>query len=385
MKKKMVILGSTGSVGRQTLDICRDRGDTIVALAAHSNVERLAEQAREFGVKHVAIADSTKLAALKLALADMEVQITAGAAAVADLAALPGVDIVLNAVVGIAGLRPTLMALQSGNALALANKEALITGGSLVMDTARRCGTPLLPVDSEHSAIWQCLQAGEREDVRGIVLTASGGPFFGRTRDEMKDVTRAQALAHPNWSMGPKITVDCATLMNKGLEFIEAMWLFDLTPDQIEVVVHRQSIIHSAVEYLDGSVIAQLSVPDMHLAIQYALTYPRHLPLWQGKHLSLTDCATLTFAKPDAETFQCLQVCIDAAKASGLAPTIANGANEAAVAYFLEDKISFLQIGELVQGAAAALRAPEAVTLENIELADQMAREYVHAKVNETR
>ncbi|MCL2069004.1 MAG: 1-deoxy-D-xylulose-5-phosphate reductoisomerase [Oscillospiraceae bacterium] len=381
MQKKIAVLGSTGSVGAQSLAVCRARGYRVRALTAYSDIKLLERQAREFLPRYVAIGDPSRYSELKTALAGLNIRIGAGSEAVCEAAALQDCDIVVNSIVGIAGLRPTLAALGAGRKLALANKEALIAGGELVMKTARENKTRVYTVDSEHSAIWQCLEAGRRKDVRGVILTASGGPFFGYSAEQLKDVTVEQALRHPNWSMGGKITVDCATLMNKGLEFIEAMWLFDLEPSQIEVVVHRQSIVHSAVDFVDGAVIAQLGVPDMRTAIQYALTYPRRLSL-DTKRLSLTDYGSLTFEKPDLDTFICLRTCMQAARQGGLSPCIANGANEMAVSLFRGGWIGFLQIGELVQDTVEhfAGLAP-AASLTDIEDADRAAREYVRSKV----
>lgn len=285
-------------------------------------------------------------------------------------------DIFLNSVVGMVGLLPTLTAIEAGKPIALANKETLVAGGALVMEAAKRKHVPIYPVDSEHSAIFQCLQGNQRSQLRKIILTASGGPFFGKTRAELEHVSIAQALNHPNWSMGSKITIDSATLMNKGLEFIEAKWLFDLQPDQIEIVVHRQSVVHSAVEYQDYSVIAQLGVPDMKIPIQYALLYPDRMPC-PTKPLSLTDYGTLTFAKPDLETFDCLRTCIDAITKGGAYPCIANGANEAAVAHFLAGEIPFLRIGELVAAAVAHFPFMQLNCYEDVMQADAQARAFV--------
>lgn len=381
MKKKIALLGSTGSIGTQCLEVCRQHGFEVKALAAGSNVELLERQAREFLPKLVVVADESRYSALKLALADTGIQIAAGQEAVCEAAALSGIDVAVNAVVGVAGLRPTLAALEAGNDLALANKESLVVGGELVTAAVERSGAALFPVDSEHSAIWQCLRAGQREELSKVLLTASGGPFFGRARAEMQSVSVAEAMNHPNWSMGSRITIDCATLMNKGLEFIEAMWLFDLAPEQIEVVVHRQSVIHSAVEFVDGSVIAQMGAPDMKGAIQYAITFPERLPL-EGKKLSLFDYGSLTFARPDEEAFPCLAVCRHAAEVGGLAPCVANAADEQAVALFLEGKIGFLQIGDLVAEAVKKVNFAGEVSLESIEEVDRAARQFVLAGAN---
>lgn len=380
MEKEVGILGSTGSIGTQSLDVCRTRGYRVGVLTAHKNIKKLEEQAREFLPRLVVVSEESGYADLKRALADLPTQVRAGSAAMLEAAAHPRVDTVINAVVGIAGLRPTLSAIEAGKAIALANKETIIVGGTLIADAMKKHGARIVPVDSEHSAILQCLEAGRRDQVRGIILTASGGPFFGRTRQELRGVTVEEALRHPNWSMGAKITVDSATLMNKGLEFIEAMWFFELRPPEIEIVVHRQSILHSAVEFKDGSVIAQLGVPDMHCAIQYAITYPDHMPI-SGKRLCLADYGSLTFERPDFETFDCLRVCLAAAQQGGLAPCVANGANEAAVELFLSGRIGFLRIGELVEAAVERVKTGDAATLQGIEEADRAAREYVKSNV----
>lgn len=376
MKKRIAVLGSTGSVGTQCLTVCRQRGFQIAALTAHQNTTLLAKQAREFLPDVVVIGKESEYATLKTLLADTPVVVKAGAEAIASVAAREGVDIVFNSLLGIAGLRPTLAALEAGNTLALSNKEALIAGGELVMNTAKKNNVKILPVDSEHSAIWQALAGSRREDLRSIILTASGGPFFGKTRDELAQVTVRDTLKHPNWSMGAKITVDSATLMNKGLEFIEAMWFFDVTPEEIEVVVHRQSVLHSAVDYYDGTVMGQMSVPDMAGAIQYALVYPAR-PKLEVKRLSLTEYGALTFEKPDLDTFTCLATSIAAAKKGGLYPCLANSANEQAVELFLQEKIKFLDIGDLVAKAVNSITPPAQVTLDTIEETDRLAREFI--------
>jgi 1-deoxy-D-xylulose-5-phosphate reductoisomerase len=374
--RNIALLGSTGSIGRQSLSVCEFLGVPVKALCARSNAGLLAEQARRFKPALVGIEDESRYKELKTLLADTNVKVIAGKGAAGEAAALGDADFVLNALVGIAGLRPALAAIEAGKTLALANKECLVAGGSLVMEAAAQKGVQVLPVDSEHSAIFQCLQAGMREDVRGIILTASGGPFFGKKRGELMDIAPEQALCHPNWKMGPKITVDCATMMNKGLELIEAMWFFGLEASQVEIVVHRQSAIHSAVEFCDGSIIAQLGALDMRSAIQYAITYPRHFPRGNGR-LSLAKLGALTFHEPDYETFACLKLCIDAANAGGLAPCVASGANEAAVELFLEGKLSFLGIGDAVAAALRDVRPQEGASLEAIEDADLAAREHV--------
>lgn len=373
---KIAVLGSTGSIGQQSLSVCRYLKLGVEALAAKSNVKLLAEQAREFRPRMVAIEDEKLYPALKLALEGMDVEILAGGGSACEVAGRCEADTVINAVVGIAGLRPALAAIEAKKTLALANKESLVTGGAFVTQAAKRSGTPVIPVDSEHSAIFQCMRSGNPEDVRGVILTASGGPFFGRNAAQLEAVTVDEALRHPNWRMGKKITIDCATMMNKGLELIEAMWFFDLAPEQIEIVIHRQSVVHSAVEYADGSIIAQLGPLDMRNAIQYALTYPRHLGRESGR-LSLTELGKLTFDKPDFDTFQCLTVCLEAAKMGGLAPCVVNGANEQAVELFLEGKIGFLQIGGLVAAALEEIKTPDEFSLNDVEETDRAAREYV--------
>ena len=374
--KKIALLGSTGSIGQQSLSVCRFLKIPVAALSAGTNIKLLAKQAHEFKPKVVAIEDEKLYPALKTDLKGLDIKIIAGKGASCDAAACDGADAVINAILGIAGLKPALRAIEERKTLALANKESLVAGGALVMAAAKRCGVPVIPVDSEHSAIFQCLRSGLRQDVRGIILTASGGPFFGRTTDELRHVTPQEALQHPNWRMGKKISIDSATLMNKGLELIEAMWFFGLTPEQIEIVIQRQSVLHSAVEYLDGSIIAQLGALDMRNAIQYAITYPRHLPRGNGR-LSLTALGSLTFEKPDYDTFKCLSHCISAAKAGGLAPCVINGANEQAVELFLNGKIGFLQIAELVGAALDNVKTKNSTSLNDIEEADMIAREYV--------
>ncbi len=377
--KKISLMGSTGSIGTQALDVCRKNGYTVAALSAASNIKLLERQVREFRVPVAAVYDKIAYQSLKLSLADTPVRVLAGEEGVCEAASLNECDTVLNAVVGIAGLRPTMAAISAKKTLALANKESLVAGGALVMQAAKNNGVSILPVDSEHSAIFQCLAGNNNSDeLIKIILTASGGPFFGMTREQLVVVTREQALRHPNWDMGAKITIDSATMMNKGLEIIEAAWLFDVSPQQIEVVVHRESIIHSAVEFIDGSVIAQLGVPDMRLPIQYALTYPNRLPC-PSHRLSLTQCGTLTFFEPDYDTFLCLSAAKQALSLGGLAPCIVNGANEQAVALFLNGQIRFIDIGELVYGALHQLPHGTAHNVEDVFSADKAAREYVLA------
>ena len=379
--KKLSLLGSTGSIGTQALQVVqnlREQGEKweVAALAARSSVNRLEEQARKFHPEVVAVFDEGAALSLRQSLRDTDIQVLSGMEGLCEAAAWPGADLTLNAVVGMVGLQPTLAALQAGKALALANKETLVAGGAIVMETARKRNLPILPVDSEHSAIFQCLQGcPERGALKKLVLTASGGPFFGRSRQELAGVTREQALRHPNCDMGAKITIDSATMMNKGLEVMEASWLFDLPEHRIEVVVHRESVIHSMVEYQDNAVVAQLGVPDMAVPIQYALTYPRRMPSPAGE-LDLCALGKLTFYPPDREAFPCLELCREALRRGGLVPAAANGANEQAVALFLEGKIGFLDIPRLVE-AAMDRQAPGVVTLETVLEADQEARAFV--------
>lgn len=379
--KKLSLLGSTGSIGTQALQVVqnlREQGEKweVAALAARSSVNRLEEQARQFHPDVVAVFDEGAALSLRQSLRDTDIQVLSGMEGLCEAAAWPGADLTLNAVVGMVGLQPTLAALQAGKALALANKETLVAGGAIVMETARKRNLPILPVDSEHSAIFQCLQGcPERGALKKLVLTASGGPFFGRSRQELAGVTREQALRHPNWDMGAKITIDSATMMNKGLEVMEASWLFDLPEHRIEVVVHRESVIHSMVEYQDNAVVAQLGVPDMAVPIQYALTYPRRMPSPAGE-LDLCALGKLTFYPPDREAFPCLELCREALRRGGLVPAAANGANEQAVALFLEGKIGFLDIPRLVE-AAMDRQDPGVVTLEAVLEADREARAFV--------
>lgn len=378
--KKLIILGSTGSIGTQALDIVRSNKKyyTVGALAAGSNVDLLEKQAREFCPESVAVFNESAARELKLRLADTDIQVYSGSDGVCSLAYGEG-DIVLNAIVGIAGLRPTLAAIDAGKTIALANKETLVTGGEIVNRRLNEKGVTLLPVDSEHSAIFQSLQGVPKGSLKKILLTASGGPFFGKTADQLKNVTVSEALNHPNWSMGAKITVDSATLMNKGLEVIEAVHLFGVSASQIEVLVHRQSILHSAVELSDGAVIAQLGTPDMKLPIQYALTYPERGECFE--RLDLFKTGTLTFQKPDTETFRLLQLCVKAINLGGLYPTAINGANEEAVRLFLEGKIKFLQIAELNEKAMLACCNKTDFSVEDIFAADAAARAVVQNSV----
>ena len=381
--RKLALLGSTGSIGIQTLDVVRGLcrgGDfpvSIQVLAARSSVKQLEEQIREFRPQAAAVFNEKAAKDLRDRTRDLDLEILPGMEGLCQAAAWDSADMTLNAVVGMVGLRPTLSAIAAGKTVALANKETLVAGGSIVMEAARQNKVEILPVDSEHSAIFQCLQGcPEKKAVKRLLLTASGGPFFGKTRKELEGVTPAQALRHPNWNMGAKVTIDSATLMNKGLEVTEAAWLFGLGPKDIQVVVHRESIVHSLVEYVDHSVIGQLGTPDMRLPIQYAITYPKRYPSPCGE-LDLAGLGSLTFAQPDLETFRCLKVCLQALERGGLAPAAANGANEEAVALFLQEKIGFLEIPQLVE--AAMLRQPDAPadSVEAVLQADREARQFV--------
>lgn len=384
--KRLSILGSTGSIGIQALKVVRGLNEDgrepmeVAVLAAHHNVELLERQAREFRPRAVAVYDARAAADLRVRLRDLDVQVLEGMDGLCEAAAWEGADITLNSVVGMVGLRPTLAAIKAKKTIALANKETLVAGGALVMESARREGVDILPVDSEHSAIFQCLRGNNTKELRRILLTASGGPFFGRTREELIKVTPAEALNHPNWSMGAKVTIDSATMMNKGLEVMEASWLFNAPPERIQVVVHRESIVHSMVEYEDRSVIAQLGVPDMCLPIQYALTYPRRLPS-PVEELDLFSVQSLHFYPPDLDAFPCLDIAVRALKRGGLAPAAVNGANEQAVGAFLEGKLQFMQIPELC--ARAMERQPDrpADSVEAVLEADMAAREFVRESI----
>lgn len=377
MDKRVSVLGSTGSIGVQSLDVIKRHGMRVTALAAKSNAEKLIAQAKEFMPDLVCIYDDDKRDFVSDSLKSLGITVLSGMDGLCDAASYQKTDIVLNSVVGMVGLKPTLCAIAAGKDIALANKETLVAGGRLVTGSAKEKGVKIYPVDSEHSAIFQSLHGGKREDLNKIILTASGGPFFGKTRSELEPMTVRDALNHPTWDMGAKITIDSATLMNKGLEFIEAMWLFEVSPEQIEIVVHRESVVHSAVEFKDGSVIAQLGVPDMRIPIQLALLYPNR-PESDVKRLSLTDYGALSFYKPDYETFDCLTACIRAAHMTDTtAPAIANAANEAAVAGFIKGEIGFMDIGRLVTSAVEEVPHCPVNTLDDVLNADSMARKFV--------
>ena len=383
MMKNVSILGSTGSIGRQSLDVIEKlEGINVVALTAGTSVDMMADQCRKFRPELAVMASEEAAKKLAAEISDLPTRVSWGEAGLIEAAELPSADCVITAVVGMVGLKPTLAAIRAHKRIGLANKETLVCAGEIVMREAKKEGVEIIPVDSEHSAIFQCLMGNaEKRQVKKIILTCSGGPFFGKKRDELKNVTRADALKHPNWKMGAKITIDCSTLMNKGLEVIEAMRLYDVPLEQVQVLIHRQSIVHSMVEYVDGAVMAQLGAPDMRLPIQLALTYPERCvcPV-DGLDLTTTP---LSFSHPDLESFPCLQLAMDAAKQGGTACPVMNGANEAAVALFLEDKIGFYDIYRLVKGAMDAIPFIADPTLEQVLECDAAARKYVldHASV----
>ena len=375
MTENLSILGSTGSIGKQSLDVCRKCGYGVKALTAFSSVDEIEKQAREFKPEKVALVDEKAAADLKIKLADTDIKVLGGMDGVCECAEIQSADTVLNSVVGMAGLKPTLTAIYAGKKIALANKETLVAGGQLVMSEAKKHGVEILPVDSEHSAIFQCLQGKPtNKALKKIILTASGGPFFGKTAEELRDVTVEKALKHPNWSMGAKITIDSATMMNKGLELIEAVWLFSVKPDDIDIVVHRESIVHSAVEYDDNSVIAQLGLPDMRIPIQYALTYPERFESPVGE-LSLSQIGKLTFFEPDYETFRCINLCRKAINMGGLYPAAVNSANEQANLMFRQGKIGFLDIADRVEAVLEKTPYYDNYTFEDILEIDKFARE----------
>lgn len=375
--KNISILGSTGSIGTQSLDVCRMHGYSVKCLTANSSVEKIEEQVREFKPELVCLMNENAAEDLRVRIKDTPTRVTSGMQGLIECATYNGADIVLNSVVGMIGLMPTLEAIKAKKTIALANKETLVAGGHLVTNLAKENGVSILPVDSEHSAIFQAMQgAPNKKAIKKIILTASGGPFFGRKLSELENVTAKDALKHPNWDMGAKITIDSATMMNKGLEFIEAKWLFDMPNDDIEIVVHRESVVHSAIVYQDNSVIAQLGVPDMRIPIQYALTYPEREPSPVAP-LSLADYGKLTFFEPDYETFKCINVCKNAIEKGGLYPAAANGANEESVKLFLEGKIKFTDIAYLNEEAMLKAPCKKDFTLTDVLEADRLAREYV--------
>lgn len=375
MVKCVSILGSTGSIGRQSLDIIRRLPEIkVAALTAGTNVERMSEQCREFRPELAVMATEDAARELSRRISDLPIRVNWGEVGLLEAASLPGADCVITAVVGMVGLKPTLAAIRAGKRIGLANKETLVCAGELVMAEAEMYHAEIIPVDSEHSAIFQCLMGcGDKREVKRLILTCSGGPFFGRSREELKTVTQADALKHPNWKMGAKITIDCATLMNKGLEVIEAMRLYRMPLEKVDVVIHRQSVVHSMVEFTDGAVMAQLGTPDMRLPIQLALTYPQRIPC-PVEPLDLLSCGPLTFSKPDMENFPCLALAYECAKKGGTACPAMNGANEEAVAMFLRNEIGFYDIYRLVSQAVEAVPFQKNPTLEEILEADRQAR-----------
>ena len=380
MSKTVTVLGSTGSIGTQALEVIEMQGYEVKALTASVRVDEIEKQIRKFKPDYAAMVDEKAAQELKARVADTDTKVLSGLQGVCECASL-GADYVLNSIVGMAGLEPTLSAIDAGSEIALANKETLVAGGQLVMKRAKEKGVNILPVDSEHSAIFQSMQGcRDKNEIKKLILTASGGPFFGKKRDELANVTVKEALNHPNWSMGAKITIDSATMMNKGLELIEAVWLFSMDPKDIEIVVHRQSVVHSLVEYCDNSVIAQLGVPDMRIPIQYALTYPNRIPS-PVSELSLTDYGTLTFDKPDYETFGLINICRKAINDGGLYPACANAANEEANLAFRQGSINFLQIEELVAQAVADAPKVEDYKLDDVLEMYDRARGYVKEKI----
>ena len=382
MVKNLSILGSTGSIGTQTLDVAKTLGISITAIAANRNIKLLEEQAREFSPKLVAVADGRAARELKISLADTSCRVVSGREGILAAAEEETADTVMSSLVGMAGIEPTLRAIAAGKDIALANKETLVCAGESVMNAAKEKGVSIIPVDSEHSAIFQSMLSSKypKRELRRIILTASGGPFYGKKKEELANVTVADALNHPNWSMGAKVTIDSASLMNKGLEFIEAMWLFGLSPENIDIVVHRESIIHSMVEFCDGAVIAQLGTPDMRTPISLALTYPERKD-FGGKYLDFTTLKSLSFGIPDTETFRCLALALDAAREGGTAGAILNGANEAAVDLFLNSKINFLEIAEYIERAREIIKVKKNPSLEDVISASENARDVVYSMI----
>lgn len=378
--KNIVILGSTGSIGTQTIDILDSVEANVCAISVNTNIERAEQQARLLHPSLVAVYNEEKAAALRQKLADTDIRVVTGMDGLIEAATLPEADVIVTAVVGMVGLLPTLAAIDVGKDIALANKETLVCAGQIVMRQAKEKGVAILPVDSEHSAIFQCLQGAAGNPIHRILLTASGGPFFGMSAQQLRHVTKQQALRHPNWNMGAKITIDSASMMNKGLELIEAMWLYDVEPDDIDIVVHRESIVHSAVEFADGSVIAQMGNPDMRLPIQYALTYPKRVPC-KVPPLDLPRQHNLTFFAPDEEAFPALGLARRAAASRGNVGAVMNGANEAAVALFLQDRIPFYRIAELVWEAMDTVDYLPEITVDDVLESDRAAREIVYSQV----
>lgn len=377
MINNISILGSTGSIGTQTLDVVDKLGLKVSALTAFGNIKKLEEQVRKYKPLLAVVFDEEKAKEFKVNICDIDTKVLSGMDGLIAASQIKQAQLIVNSVVGMVGLQPTLAAAQAKKDIALANKETLVAGGALVTDAVKNNGVKLLPVDSEHSAIFQCIQGmPDKKFLKKLILTASGGPFFGKTVEDLKNVTVEQALNHPNWSMGAKITIDSATMMNKGLEIIEARWLFDVPAKDIDVVVHRESIIHSMIEYNDNSVIAQLGLPDMRIPIQYAITYPKRYESPVGE-LNLAQIGKLTFFEPDYNTFKCLRACKKAIDAGGVATAIANGANEVANMLFRGGKVSFLEIGDLVMGAVDNITNFEPKCVDDVLKADALARQYV--------
>ena len=380
--KKIAILGSTGSIGTQTLEIVREQGELeVVALAAGRNVKLMEEQVREFQPKIVCMWDEEAGRLLKAAVADLDTKVVCGMEGLLEIAVMPESEMLVTAIVGMIGIRPTIAAIESGKDIALANKETLVTAGHIIMPLAAKMKVSILPVDSEHSAIFQSLQGQDKEGIDKILLTASGGPFRGKKRDELVNMTAADALKHPNWSMGRKITIDSASLVNKGLEVIEAKWLFDVSLEQIQVLIQPQSILHSAVQFKDGAVIGQMGVPDMKLPIQYALFYPKRLPM-KSNQVDFYELASMTFERPDMDTFEGLSMAYEASRIGGSMPTVFNAANEKAVALFLDNKIRFLQIYELIRASMENHKVVADPTVEQILIAEQECYDYIKSRLN---
>ena len=380
--KKIAILGSTGSIGTQTLEIVREQGGLkVVALAAGRNVKLMEAQIREFRPQIACMWDEEAGRLLKEAVADLDIKVVCGMEGLLEIATMPESEMLVTAIVGMIGIRPTIAAIESGKDIALANKETLVTAGHIIMPLAAKMGVSILPVDSEHSAIYQSLQGQDKEGIDKILLTASGGPFRGKKRDELVNMTAADALKHPNWSMGRKITIDSASLVNKGLEVIEAKWLFDVSLEQIQVLIQPQSILHSAVQFRDGAVIGQMGVPDMKLPIQYALFYPKRLPM-KNNQVDFYELANMTFEKPDTDTFEGLSMAYEASRIGGSMPTVYNAANEKAVALFLDNKIRFLQIYELIRASMENHKVVANPTVEQILAAEQECYEFIKSKLN---
>jgi len=379
MKKKITIIGSTGSIGTQTIDICRDYNIEVLGLSSYSNIDLLEKQIREFKPKIACVVKEERAKELAIKVSDLDVKIVSGEKGLSEVATVEGAEAVVTAVVGISGLLPTIEAIKAGKDIALANKETLVTGGHIVTRLAKEYNVKLLPVDSEHSAIFQSMQGFDKKDIKRILLTASGGPFFGKTRKELENITPAQALKHPNWDMGAKVTIDSSTLVNKGLEVIEAKWLFDVDIEKIKVLVHRQSIVHSMVEYMDNGVMAQLGAPDMKLPIQYALSFPERLPMKENE-LDFTKYSNLAFAEPDIKTFKALDLAYKAGKKGGNMPCVFNSVDEVAVDKFLKGKISYLAISDMIEEAVGCFRFIENPTIDEILETDKEVREWAEKR-----